>query len=174
MLTLTAIIASKEGNSKVALDYLESASKKEINAAKIYNLIGETFFELEQTDKAEQAFRKSLKIEPDNGITHNGIAKVSIKSKDYNKAIEHALEAVGLIHYSPGAHFHLRVALAESGSRKEAIAAFETCLSMAKHKKQVYPWLIRLCKATGADEQLMKYRALSQKADRRPAFFFIE
>ena len=174
VMALKAVIHKKEGDKDAALKYLEEVLKENPKSAQIYNLIGETFSELELWNKAESAYRKALEVDPDNAVTHDRIAKVSICNKKYAQAIEHALESVGLIHYSPSAHFHLGVALAESNYLRESISAFETCLSIAKNKTQIYSWLMKLYKKVGRADKVKEYGQMNLELKNKPSFFFAE
>jgi Flp pilus assembly protein TadD len=96
----------------------------------ILNRIGQLLLETKSWDEAEAVFRRSLSLLEENPMAHDGLAAVHLERDHFDDAMEHSLLAVGLIHYFPSAHFHLGVALHGAGREEQAIAAFETCLSM--------------------------------------------
>ncbi len=96
----------------------------------ILNRIGQLLLDAESWDEAEAVFRQSLSLLKDNPVAHDGLAAVHLEQDRFEESVEHALLAVGLIHYFPSAHFHLGVALHGAGREEQAIAAFETCLAM--------------------------------------------
>ena len=63
-------------------------------------------------------------------MAQDGLAQVFNEQDQFQQAAEYALEAVSLQHHFPEAHFHLGVALRGLQREEDAIAAFETSLSM--------------------------------------------
>ncbi len=88
------------------------------------------FLELKAWNEAEGAFRVSLELLAENAVALDGLAQVSAQRGQFEAAVEHALVAVGLMHFFPAAHFHLAEALTGVGRDAEAIAAYETSLAM--------------------------------------------
>jgi hypothetical protein len=69
-------------------------------------------------------------VEPENPAAFDGLACVHLERGELESAVEKSLQAVGLIHYFPEAHFHLGTGLDRLGKTREAILAYETALGM--------------------------------------------
>ena len=74
----------------------------------------------------------------------DGLAQVFNEEDQFQEAAEHALEAVSLQHFFPEAHFHLGVALRGMKRDEDAIAAFETSLSMGHEPAATHEQLASL------------------------------
>ena len=106
----------------------------------------------------------------------NGRARIFIQRKQYEKAIESALEAVGLLHFFPEAHYHLGIALALSKREEEAIAAFTTCEKMTGGRSNaIHVWLAKLYRSQNRNlDKAQEYLAKIKDAQRAPSFFFVD
>ncbi|MEI9959836.1 MAG: hypothetical protein WDM76_01515 [Limisphaerales bacterium] len=71
---------------------------------------------------------------------------------DNEQAIEYALEAVGIAHYFPRAHFHLAQALFNIGRREEAIAAAQLCVTQAPSYVPAREMLVKLHEQMGRSD----------------------
>ncbi len=127
----------------------------------ILNRVGELLLQTTAWPEAESAFRRSLAENPDNPVAHDGLAQVLLRQEAFDQAAEHALVAVGLIHYYPAAHFHLGVALQRCGQRSEAICAFETCVTMGYELHQTHRHLADLFALTHDAAKARRHRELS-------------
>ena len=123
-------LAEKHRQPTEALRLAREVLERFPNDTGVLNRIGQILLETESWDEAEAVFRQSLLLLDDNPVAHDGLAAVHLEHDRFDEAVEHALLAVGLIHYFPSAHFHLGVALHGAGREEEAVAAFETCLAM--------------------------------------------
>ncbi len=149
-------------------------AESDSNAILLNNLIGRAYLILNKFELAKKAYTKVLQIEPENPFAHNGLAQSYIATKNYKKAVEHSLDAVGLLHFFPAAHYHLGVALAEIGKPIDAISAFEVCLPMAKQKSQVHYWLSKLYQINDLDHEKSKiHKRLAASENKKNKFFFI-
>ena len=127
---MLAALAFAEGNKAQALSHVEAASAGGVEHHLLSIQIGRAFLQFERWQDAADAFRKSLETEPDNPVALDGLAAVHLAQGEWERAIEKSLEAVGLIHFFPEAHFHLAVGLEKSGKTREAITAYETALGL--------------------------------------------
>jgi predicted AlkP superfamily phosphohydrolase/phosphomutase/tetratricopeptide (TPR) repeat protein len=125
-----AELAFAEGNPTVALNHLQAAERSGVGHPLLFNQLGRAYLQLERWDDAAAAFQKSLEVEPDNPAAFDGLARVLLERGDPEHAVEKALQAVGLIHFFPEAHFHLGMGLERLGKAREAILAYETALGM--------------------------------------------
>ena len=175
ILLLRGALSLSEGKTEEALELLEDALQKPPSSTQIFNLIGKAYGQLQDFTKAAAAYEKTLAMDSEDPSGHDGLAQASIGLKDFDRALDHALKAVGYLHYFPSAHFHLGVALAHLGHNEEAISAFETCLGMAVNKKQVHVWLAKLYDQDARDqEKTLEHRRQIRKLDQTPRFFFLD
>jgi len=127
---LLAELSLAEGNQAAALNHLQTSVRSETSRPLLLNELGRAFLHLQRWDEAAAAFQKSLEVEPDNPAAFDGLARVHLERSEPESAVENSLQAVGLIHYFPEAHFHLGVGLEQLGKAREAIQAYETALGM--------------------------------------------
>lgn len=125
-----ADLAFAEGNKGEALSHLQVAERTNVSHPSHFNQIGRGYLQLAQWSDAETAFKNSLAAEPDNPAAFDGLACVHLERNEPENAVEKSLQAVGLIHFFPEAHFHLGVGLERLGKTKEAIMAYETALGI--------------------------------------------
>ena len=110
---------------------MEAASANCVLHDRLFNQIGRAFLQAERWQEAGDSFRKSLETEPDNPVALDGLASIHLAKGEWENAVEKSLQAVGLVHFFPEAHFHLAVGLERCGQTREAIAAYETALGWA-------------------------------------------
>jgi predicted AlkP superfamily phosphohydrolase/phosphomutase/tetratricopeptide (TPR) repeat protein len=127
---LFAQLAYGENRPEEALNHLQTAVRSGPGQSLLFNQLGLAFLRLKRGDEATSAFQKALEIEPDNPAAFDGLARVHLERNELELAVENSLQAVGLIHYFPEAHFHLGMGLEQLGKTREAILAYETALGM--------------------------------------------
>jgi predicted AlkP superfamily phosphohydrolase/phosphomutase/tetratricopeptide (TPR) repeat protein len=137
-------LAFAEGNPAVALNHLQAAERAGDDQPLLCNQLGRAHLQLERWDDAAAAFEKSLSVEPENPAAFDGLASVHLERGESESAVEKALQAVGLIHFFPEAHFHLGAGLERLGKAREAIMAFETALGMGYRTELLHGRLAKL------------------------------
>lgn len=125
-----ADLAFAEKNPALALNHLQAAERAGAGHPLLFNQLGRAYLQLERWDDANAVFQKSLEVEPENPAAFDGLARVHLERGELESAVEKALQAVGLIHFFPEAHFHLGTGLERLGKVREAILAYETALGM--------------------------------------------
>jgi tetratricopeptide (TPR) repeat protein len=73
-----------------------TASKKWPGSLGAHMGLGNTFYHLAQLGKAEQSYRKALLLDHDHAPAHNNLAQVLLETNRFDKAKQHALQAVRL------------------------------------------------------------------------------
>lgn len=141
---LFAELSFAEGNKAAALTHLQTSVRSETSHPLLFNQLGRAFLHLERWDEAAAAFQKSLEVEPDNPAAFDGLAHVHLEQSKPELAVEKSLQAVGLIHYFPEAHFHLGTGLEQLGKAREAILAYETALGMGFQPRLLHRRLAEL------------------------------
>jgi Flp pilus assembly protein TadD len=145
---MLATVAAGEGRLENALDQARNLARLPMHDPGLVNRLGSLFIQLRAWTEADTEFRRSLELMPDNPVARDGLSQICFHRHEFDVAAEHALEAVGLMHFFPGAHFHLAEALSASGRDREAILAFEASLSMgyepaATHRRLADMYRIR-------------------------------
>ncbi|MGA7503517.1 MAG: alkaline phosphatase family protein [Candidatus Sulfotelmatobacter sp.] len=159
---LMGIIHFEEGDMEAALSSLLKAEKSDPHLPDLHLRIGETYLRQRRIPDAERAFQRALEIDGDRAEAHLGLAVVCLRQRRNEEAAEHALLAVGLLHYLPLGHFYLGVALARLGHRERAALAFETSVSMLPGLIAAHRWLAALYMhpANGDPEKAARHRSI--------------
>ena len=159
---MLADLAFAEGNKAQALNHVEAASANGVEHHLLCIQVGRAFLQFERWQEAADAFRKSLETEPDNPVALDGLAAVHLAQGEWERAVEKSLEAVGLVHFYPEAHFHLAVGLERSGQTWEAIAAYETALGLGYWPAALHGHLAELCQPIDAQKASEHQRAYTR------------
>jgi tetratricopeptide (TPR) repeat protein len=141
-----ADLAFAEKNPALALEHLRAAERAQATHPLLFNQLGRAYLQLERWDEASAVFQKSLEVEPENPAALDGLARVHLELGKPETAVEKALQAVGLIHHFPEAHFHLGAGLDRLGKTREAILAYETALGMGYQPALLHRRLAELCR----------------------------
>jgi tetratricopeptide (TPR) repeat protein len=87
-----AIAGDKSGSHETLLKALEITE----NPAPVYNMLGYSYMELNQYDKAEAAFNKYIELAPDNPNVYDSKGDYYMNIKDYGKAYDTYMKAYAL------------------------------------------------------------------------------
>jgi Flp pilus assembly protein TadD len=147
---MLADLSLAEGNKAQAISHVETAKANGVPHHLVFNQIGRAFLQFGRWQEAADVFGKSLETEPDNPAALDGLASVHLAEGEWESAVEKSLEAVGLAHFYPDAHFHLAVGLERSGRTREAIAAYETALGFGYQPALLHRHLVELFKPIDA------------------------
>lgn len=113
----------KEALSKLQLVRKEVPDRKLIKT-KLANL----YLKLKRWKEAEDVYTQLLNVDTENPKFHDGLAIAYYNQGKYEEAAGSALDAVGLMHHFPYAHYHLGQALFKLGSYEHAANAYEICI----------------------------------------------
>ncbi len=126
---LEAMLLFAEGKPAEALAILEKMEKAGRASPEFYLRIGQGHRALKQWSEAEAAYKRALKLDPDNAYAHLGMAETYLAQRRNFDAAGFALTATGLLYHYPHAHFTLGVALHRLGYIDRAVEAFLVCLN---------------------------------------------
>lgn len=166
---LLAELAFAQGNKDAALAHVKAAGVNGSMPHLLGTQVGHAFLRLEHWDDAAAAFSRSLQAEPDNPAALDGLAAVHLARGEWSDAVDKALEAVGLAHFYPEAHFHLAVGLERSGQTREAIAAFETALGLGYSPALLHRHLMELYQPLDA-AKAAEHQRLFLRLQRQPIY----
>jgi predicted AlkP superfamily phosphohydrolase/phosphomutase/tetratricopeptide (TPR) repeat protein len=162
-----ADLAFAEGNQASALNHLQAAERSGVNHPLLFNQLGRGYLQLARWADAETAFKKSLEAEPDNPAAFDGLARVHLERNEPEQAVEDALQAVGLIHFFPEAHFHLGAGLERLGKANEAILAYETALGIGYQPVLIHRRLAELYRPIDSQKAAYHEKVLVNSKKRR-------
>jgi tetratricopeptide (TPR) repeat protein len=157
---LFAQLAFGENKPDVALNHLQTAVSSELSHPLLFTQLGWAFLRLRRWEEAATAFHKSLDFEPENPAAFDGLARVHLEKNESELAVEKSLQAVGLVHYFPEAHYHLGTGLEQLGKFKEAILAYETALSMGYQPGLLHGKLAALYRPIDSQKTLAHAKAV--------------
>jgi tetratricopeptide (TPR) repeat protein len=94
-------------------------------------LRGEICQRLKRWEESKAAFNDALKIDPESPGPLLGLARTALAAKDYETAVRHARESIGLLFFQPRAHYIHGLAQYRLGHFEEAAHAFLLCVRQA-------------------------------------------
>jgi len=94
-------------------------------------LRGEICQRLKRWAQSKVAFEEALEIDPESPGPLLGLARTALAAKDYEVAVRHARESIGLLFFQPRAHYIHGLAQYRLGFWEEAEHAFLLCVRQA-------------------------------------------
>jgi tetratricopeptide (TPR) repeat protein len=94
-------------------------------------LRGEICQRLKRWGQSKVAFEEALEIDPESPGPLLGLARTALAAKDYEAAVRHARESIGLLFFQPRAHYIHGLAQYRLGCWEEAEHAFLLCVRQA-------------------------------------------
>jgi Tfp pilus assembly protein PilF/arylsulfatase A-like enzyme len=151
-----------EGETEAALERLRRAEMAQPTLPNLHCQIGDVYLAQKLYPSAEQAFGKALEIDGDSAHAHHGLAMAMLGLQRWEEAAEHALRAVGLLHFYPLAHYHLGVALVRLGWYDRAIEALEVAVSMQPAMVNGHRYLASIHRKLGDREKAQCHRRIAE------------
>lgn len=148
---LLGAVCLGERDYEGALLRLRRASAADPGAPRLHQMLGEAYLRLGRDAEALRAFDRALELDGDMAEALRGQARVHLRRRRPELAVEAALRAVGMRHYSPAGHYLLGLALARCGDFERAALAFETALSQAPRLRPPRRALIAIHQRPGGD-----------------------
>ena len=96
-----------EGDEDGALRHFRKVEKMNVRWPSLYIKLGNVYLKMKEWKKAEISFQKVLDIDPDNSEAHLGLCRCFLPRRMNKHAAEEALQSIGLLYFSPFAHFSL-------------------------------------------------------------------
>lgn len=97
---------------------------------------------------ARRRLERGAELEGENAVLSDVFSELSLKEKNHQAAVDHALDAVALAHFYPQAHYHLGCGLAGLGDTDRALLALRTCVEMSPGFMPAHEMLARLMPGT--------------------------
>ena len=120
-----------EGDEDGALRHFRKVEKMNVRWPSLYIKLGNVYLKMKEWKKAEISFQKVLDIDPDNSEAHLGLCRCFLPRRMNKHAAEEALQSIGLLYFSPFAHFSLGIALHRLGNIPRAVEALNVAISQS-------------------------------------------
>jgi tetratricopeptide (TPR) repeat protein len=141
---LQGILAFTYGELEKARSYLEEAANNNPRVPWVKLFQGLAYLRMQDFFKAEQAFRDTITLDPQQPQAYAGLLDSLVNQKRWQEAVAPGLRAVELCPTLTKAHFQLGVALAQLGAIPRAVEAFQTAQKQAPQWPAPRQWLARL------------------------------
>ena len=128
---LKGSVLLSQGRADKALLHFKKAESISRSNPSLYDRLGESYVKLKKLADAEQAYTKSLELDPDNAGAQTGLARVALLRRKFSLAAEYALNSAGLRFHNPQTHFILGSALHRMGKIPEALQALEVAVTQS-------------------------------------------
>ncbi|MDA8105821.1 MAG: alkaline phosphatase family protein [Nitrospiraceae bacterium] len=125
----SVLLAQKKADD--ALLHFKKAERISRRNPSLYDRLGESFVKLKRWTDAEDAYTKSLELDPDNAEAHTGLARVALAQRRFSLAARHALNSAGLRFHNPNTHYILGTALHRMGRISEALQALQVAVAQS-------------------------------------------
>jgi tetratricopeptide (TPR) repeat protein len=113
--------------------------------------------------EAEETFRKTLELDPDNAESFYGLSVALPRQGGLEEGIQCGLQAVSLFHDFPIAHFQLGAVLSRLGWYERALRAFEICLAMQPDFALAHRYVSQIAARLGQVEMANKHRDIAKR-----------
>jgi len=138
------LLLADEGKIEEALQYLEMSAELDTSSAAPLVQIMRIYSEMDDRDKAEQAGRKALRIDPDIPEIHLALGQILLESGRSEEALEHIRRGTELDPRNTSALFLLAEALERTGDQAHAAQILEKLTESEGHEALAYYYLARL------------------------------
>ena len=162
---LMGALLFEEGDGEKALVHLKRAEEADGTRPGLYIKLGDVYFKMGRWVDAERSYQKALKLDQENSEAYLGLSQCNLRMKRNTKAVETALESLGLRYHNPRGHFLLGIALHRIGRVQQAAEALKVAISQSPlytdaHERLAYILEKRLKDKTAAD----RHRQFAQQA----------
>ncbi len=144
MQLLLASLLEAEGHTEAALVHLHKVEALAPTLPQTYLRLGSAYLAARRFKHADGAFRKVLEMDSDHAEACYGLSVALMRQGKLEESVELALQAVGLQHHYPAAHFQLGAVLARLNQPARAALAFEHGLAMNPGALAAHRYLARL------------------------------
>ena len=122
-----------DGNESAAQAHLDAAAEAEtggVSGQRLLEAVGSEQLSTNELHKAEEAFRKALKNDPNSPVANNGLGIALLRSRHPMEAIEHFRRSLLNDHHQPQIHFYLGHCLRALGQPRHAAEAYRASLRL--------------------------------------------
>ncbi len=156
-------LLTAEARNDDAFSLLAHAIAQHPKNTKLLSQRGMLLLRSRRWTEAEEDFRCALALDAGVPFAWHGLAAACVEQDRTEEAIEAALNAVGLRHHFPEAHFVLGRALVRQGDAARAIRALETTLGQNPAHQASHSILARLHYRLGNPQRSWQHREILRR-----------
>ncbi|CAN5630945.1 hypothetical protein BH09PLA1_BH09PLA1_33740 [soil metagenome] len=146
------------GDNEAALARLLRAERGGPDQPTLLCVLGGAYYALGKFEDARRVYDRAVAIDRDSVAARFGLARTLISLREFEAAVEQALQTVGLVHQFPAAHFALGLALEQLGQMDRAIRAMQTAVEMAPNFPEAHARLATIFMQRGEVQIAMNHR----------------
>jgi tetratricopeptide (TPR) repeat protein len=152
---------------------LETFENRQDKKSDILYLEAESFYERGAFDKAIEALKKLIALNPDDAAAYYNLGSSFANNGDYDKAIEACQKAIALKPDYEKAYYNLGNSFAEKGNYDKAIDAYQKAIALKPDFETAYCNLGNSFAAKGDDDKAIEawQKAIALKPDYEKAYF---
>ena len=159
------------GRRREARQCIAAAASQDLGTAEAQCALGEILMADEAMDRAEQAFRKAIEIQPSHPFAHRRLSGILTRRGRLNEAISLAEKAVELMPDNDGFLFHLGNLLVQRGDFEAAESQYRRCIDLGSGNVYARKELCALlCRRGRLDEALVPAADAARLMPDNPGF----
>jgi len=167
---LKAQVLTAEKRYEEALAALGRVTRAHVVRPGLFLQTADLYLRLRRFGEAEAVYTKALGIDPDNAHAYVGLCRMALRRRQFDVAVNNALDALQRIYHYPMAHFLLGMALAGLKDYARAAEAMRAAISFNPNFPEAHARLaVLLEKHLGDPESAREHRRLArQMRSRKP------
>jgi tetratricopeptide (TPR) repeat protein len=149
---------------RAAIRDLEAIIRQAPHFYAAYNLLGVCYERLKDHDKARQAFRKALEINPRFDEAHVNLGANYVSAGQVSDGVQEFKKAIELNPRSVSAFFNLGSTELANGHAEQAVTPLENAYRLSRHDPSVLPALVTALLRTGQADRAAQYASEAPQA----------
>jgi tetratricopeptide (TPR) repeat protein len=141
---LAGCVATARKEFGRALEHFKRADRSQSLMPGFHIQLGEAYLRLERLTEAEACFRRALELEPANAAASLGLAKMFLRRRKPQEALDAATRSVSLRYHLPAGHYVVALARLALHDAEGAVAALEVALSQNPNFAEAHARLARI------------------------------
>jgi predicted AlkP superfamily phosphohydrolase/phosphomutase/tetratricopeptide (TPR) repeat protein len=161
---LKAQVLTAEKRYAEALEVLSRVTRAHVVRPGLFLQTADLYLRLRRFGDAEAVYAKALEIDPDNAHAHVGLCRMALRRRQFDVAVQRALDALQRIYHYPLAHFLLGEALAGLKDYERASEAMRAAIAFNPNFPEAHARLaVLLEKHLGQAESAREHRRLARQ-----------
>jgi predicted Zn-dependent protease len=159
---LLAAAMYNSGDSSAAHALLADIQRQYPPTPTLFTVLGGMYLSDRRWADAQRAYEHACEMDDDHEQAHFGLSRALAEQGQFERSAEHALRAVGLVHFFPAAHYQLGVALEGMGQIDRAIKMMEAAVAQSPHFADAHRHLARLYHARNDVTNALKHERAAE------------
>ena len=149
------------GQIQKALSKLQTIEEQYPMSPSILRVIGTIHLSRSAWHEAYESLGKCVKLDEDDPMALNGLARAAVHLAYFEEAAEYALRAIGLLYFFPQAHFHMGMAFRGLGDRTRAMRSLKIAVAQAPSFLEAHRVLSGLCEQANDILGFLKHQRIA-------------